>query len=448
MMKKRLLSCLLFIALTVSLLPTALAADDAPPYSLPYLEDTAGAEYIKYITLDDVTEDGYTREQRTLEMYDILEYQLLNNLSWAESVEPFRNAFQDAGYSESINLDSNGEEQYWYVLDNDVFIILGKTQSQSILNEGGLVYIEHDYIASLFSESSEETPQHTAAKKLYAKGLFQGTGTDEDGDPVFDLDRTPTRAEAVTMLVRLLGKEDEAKTGTWSIPFTDVADWAKPYVGYAYANGLTTGTSATTFDGNMTVNASQYLTFVLRTLGYESGTDFKWDKAWELSDQIGLTGGEYNANTTDFTRGDVALISYTSLSVSKKPIDYSYLAAADFRSVRRQYSTAVATAGYSYEYTDLDGEQCVLTVVYYKILKIHSVVTLHNLTTGKTIEDPESYYDKLVSRSYGQQKVHYWDLQTDMMDHLQTALNAMLSVLKGGANTATGNFVNAEYLNQ
>lgn len=447
-MKKRMMSCILSLALVFSLIPTSFAANGTPPYSLPYLEDISEAEYIKYFTLNDVAGDSYTMEQRTWEMYDVLEYQLLNNLSWAETVEPFRDAFQSAGFNESIYLDSTGEEQYWYVLGNDVFIILGKTQSQSILNEGGLVYIEHDYIAPLSSESSEETPQYTAAKKLYAKGLFQGTGTDEDGNPVFDLDRTPTRAEAVTMLVRLLGKEDEAKTGTWTTPFTDVADWAKPYVGYAYANGLTTGTSATTFGGNATVNASQYLTFVLRALGYESGTDFQWNKAWELSDQIGLTSGEYNANTTDFTRGDVALISYTSLSADKKPIDYSYLAAADFRSVRRQYSTAVATAGYSYEYTNLDGEQCVLTVVYYKILKIHSAVTLHNLTTGKTIEDPESYYDKLVSRSYGQQKLHYWDLQIEMMEHLQTALNAMASVLKGGANTATGNFASAEYLNQ
>ncbi|MBE6935640.1 MAG: hypothetical protein E7458_03970, partial [Ruminococcaceae bacterium] len=31
----------------------------------------------------------------------------------------------------------------------------------------------------------------------------------------------------------------EAETETWNTPFTDVDEWAKPYVGYAYANGLT-----------------------------------------------------------------------------------------------------------------------------------------------------------------------------------------------------------------
>jgi len=165
-----------------------------------------------------------------------------------------------------------------------------------------------------FAASDEAT---AAADALYDLGLFQGTGTDANGNPIYDLDRAPTRNEAVTMLVRLLGKDAEAKAGDWDIPFTDVASWAKPYVGYAYANGLTSGTSATTFGGNAKISASQYITFVLRALGYSSGTDFQWNKAWELSDTLGFTNGEYNASS-DFTRGDVAEISYNALSAKLK----------------------------------------------------------------------------------------------------------------------------------
>lgn len=102
-----------------------------------------------------------------------------------------------------------------------------------------------------------------AANALHELGLFNGTGTDANGNPVYDLDRAPSRHEAVTMLVRLLGKETEAQNGTWNTPFSDVAEWAKPYVGYAYTNGLTAGTSATTFGGNGTVTAAQYITFAL-----------------------------------------------------------------------------------------------------------------------------------------------------------------------------------------
>lgn len=170
-------------------------------------------------------------------------------------------------------------------------------------------------VPTAFAATDEATE---AAQSLYEMGLFRGVGKDANSNPNFALDRTPSRNEAVTMLVRLLGKEQEAKKGTWSMPFTDVAEWARPYVGYAYANGLTAGTSATTYSGNDTVTTSQYLTFVLRALGYTSGTDFKWNEAWKLSDQIGLTDGRYNAGTANFTRGDVAIISNNALGVKYK----------------------------------------------------------------------------------------------------------------------------------
>lgn len=170
-------------------------------------------------------------------------------------------------------------------------------------------------ISTAFAATNEAID---AANVLHGLGLFNGVGTNPDGTPNFDLDRTPTRHEAVTMLVTLLGKSDEAQNGNWSTPFVDVVDWAKPYVGYAYANGLTSGTSSTTFGGNSTITASQYLTFVLCALGYSNGADFKWDAAWELSDKIGLTSGEYDEKTEMFLRGDVAQISANALSTAQK----------------------------------------------------------------------------------------------------------------------------------
>ena len=166
-----------------------------------------------------------------------------------------------------------------------------------------------------FGASAEKT---AAADTLYDLGLFSGTGTDTNGKPIYDLDRAPTRNEAITMLVTLLGKKEEAMAKTWTTPFTDVAAWAKPFVGYAYANGLTSGTSKTTFGGNDPITVSQYLTFVLKVLGYKVGPDFQWNKAWELSDDIGLTDGRYDASTTAFTRGDVVLISEKALSTKLK----------------------------------------------------------------------------------------------------------------------------------
>jgi len=170
------------------------------------------------------------------------------------------------------------------------------------------------FAATTFAATPE---MNRAANELYSKGLFGGTGTDVNGNPTFELDRAPTRQEAVTMLVNLLGKAEEARNGIWEMPFTDVADWAKPYVGYAYTNGLASGMSAKEFGANQPITATQYITYVLRALGYEVGVDFQWDKAWELSDEIGLTDGRYRYSK-HFVRGDAALISYNSLYCGKK----------------------------------------------------------------------------------------------------------------------------------
>ena len=156
-----------------------------------------------------------------------------------------------------------------------------------------------------------------AADKLYTLGLFRGVGDNADGTPNFALDRAPTRAEAITMFVRLLGKDDEAQNGTWKTPFTDVSDWAQPYVGYAYANGLTQGVGDTLFGTGNPATASMYLTFVLRALGYSSDDDFAWNAAWELSDELGFTSGEYNS-TSNFTRGNAAIVSFDALSAVDK----------------------------------------------------------------------------------------------------------------------------------
>ena len=161
-----------------------------------------------------------------------------------------------------------------------------------------------------------------AAWELYNMGLFQGTDTDDQGFPVFDLDKAPSRAQGVTMLVRLLGQEAAALAGAWTTPFQDVPGWAAPYVGYAYANGLTTGRSETVFDPNAAISATEYLTLVLRALGYQSGEDFAWDSAWTLSDKLGFTDGSYNAETNRaFDRGDVAVISASALDTKGKDAD-------------------------------------------------------------------------------------------------------------------------------
>ncbi len=172
---------------------------------------------------------------------------------------------------------------------------------------------------------SMESPEQYAADLLYELGLFNGVGKLENGETDFDLVGTPTREVAVVMLVRLLGKETSVQRGKWESPFRDVSDWAKPYVAYAYEKGLTQGLTEKIFGGEQAVTAAQYLTFVLRALGYSSETDFDWQAAWDLSNALGMTYGEYDQNSVNFNRGDVAIISAAALGAPMKESEETLL---------------------------------------------------------------------------------------------------------------------------
>lgn len=176
--------------------------------------------------------------------------------------------------------------------------------------------------AAMLTASAFAADYTNCADALHDMGLFQGT---EQG---YDLDREPTRAEAAAMLVRLLGKEAEAKELTYTAPFTDLKDWQKPYVQYLYENGLVNGTSAASFSPQRACTAQMYAAFLLRALGYDDPADFTYAEAVAAAKELGIydTGvikmTDYHAA---FLRDDVAAASYTALSVSPKGEDGTLL---------------------------------------------------------------------------------------------------------------------------
>lgn len=165
--------------------------------------------------------------------------------------------------------------------------------------------------AAMLTASAFAANYTNCADSLHEMGLFQGT---QNG---YDLDRTPTRAEAAVMLVRLLGKEAEAKALTYTAPFTDLKGWEKPYVQYLYSNGLANGTNRTTFHPTGKCTAQMYAVFLLRALGYSDTADFSYANAIETAREQGIydTG---IINVQNFLRDDAAAASYTALSVSPK----------------------------------------------------------------------------------------------------------------------------------
>ena len=88
------------------------------------------------------------------------------------------------------------------------------------------------------------------------KGIATGTGNG------FEPLKTCTRAEIVTMLYRVAGKPEV----TEEIAFTDVAAdaWYADAVAWAVKEGVTTGTSSTTFEPGTICTRSQAVTFLFR----------------------------------------------------------------------------------------------------------------------------------------------------------------------------------------
>lgn len=205
--------------------------------------------------------------------------------------------------------------------------------------------------AAMLTASAFAANYTNCADSLHEMGLFQGT---QNG---YDLDRTPTRAEAAVMLVRLLGKEDEAKALTYTAPFTDLKGWEKPYVQYLYSNGLANGTNRTTFNPTGKCTAQMYAVFLLRALGYSDTADFSYANAIETAREQGIydTG---IINVQNFLRDDAAAASYTVLSVSPKNsegtlldqlVSENAITEADAKSYQNLFSTYAqyreATAG-------------------------------------------------------------------------------------------------------
>ena len=161
--------------------------------------------------------------------------------------------------------------------------------------------------------------QRGQAMRLQSLGLFLGVGEGSNGFTDFDLERSPSRAEAVTMLVRALGKDSEAKRLGTTHPFTDVPAWADGYVSYAYGQGLTRGTSDTTFGAWDPATGAMYMTFMLRALGYADGEDFTWDDPWTLAEACGIL--PLTVDRGDFRRADAVDVTAAALSARLKGTD-------------------------------------------------------------------------------------------------------------------------------
>lgn len=138
----------------------------------------------------------------------------------------------------------------------------------------------------------------------------------------FGPDQSCTRAQAVTFLYRAAGEPDV--TGAEN-PFTDVSssDYYYNAVLWAVAQGITSGTTATTFSPNDTCTRSQIVTFLYRQAGQpavsgsagfadvSSGEYYASAVAWAVNEEItsGTSDTTFAPNNV-CTRGQIVTFLY------------------------------------------------------------------------------------------------------------------------------------------
>jgi hypothetical protein len=126
--------------------------------------------------------------------------------------------------------------------------------------------------------ASDKASIQIAAERMSSKGLVQG---DLNGDLM--VEKSISRAEMVTILVRAFGLEDEAKKlkGT-PTGFNDVDShpWASGYILAAKnlmeAKGEIVGKSATIFAPNANVSQAETIAFLMKFLGVKADSVGTW----------------------------------------------------------------------------------------------------------------------------------------------------------------------------
>lgn len=166
-----------------------------------------------------------------------------------------------------------------------------------------------------------------AIETLSSLGVIAGfpDGTFRPGEPL-------TRAQFAKLVVVITGREDAASSKTTEI-FTDVpaSHWGIGYINEAASLGMITGYPDGSFGPEENITYAQALTIVIRMLGYsqtEVGTNWPADyinKAAELSITEGLTFG----NGDIVSRGVAAYILNRSLDVKMGSLASTFLSTAD-----------------------------------------------------------------------------------------------------------------------
>ena len=129
--------------------------------------------------------------------------------------------------------------------------------------------------AAGYQDVDDSNKNQEAIEVLQAVGIMTG---DQNGN--FNPDGSITRNEMAVIMAHLLNLDYDYYRGT--NPFTDVPDWAAPYVAACAAEGVVAGIGNGQFGGDQKVTAAQASLMIMKALGYfQNAEDFGTD--WQVA---------------------------------------------------------------------------------------------------------------------------------------------------------------------
>ncbi|MBQ8837290.1 MAG: S-layer homology domain-containing protein [Clostridia bacterium] len=175
-----------------------------------------------------------------------------------------------------------------------------------------------------FTDIEDEVTEEAVAT-LESLGIVAGTSATK-----YSPNLILTRAQVCAMMIRTMDLDDSVESYKNLSLFTDVkrSSWYAGYVNLAYREGIIAGYGNGKFGPDDEMTYGQFVTMLIRLLGY---TDSEVGKVWpadyvtyasklELNENVNLTAND------KVTRGDAAIILYNTLMTKAKGAtnDYYY----------------------------------------------------------------------------------------------------------------------------
>ena len=158
-----------------------------------------------------------------------------------------------------------------------------------------------------YSDVSLNESYAVSAMRLQDLGILSGY---EDGS--FRPDNSITRAEFTKIVVCMMDKESEAKASAGLTGFfdVDIASWHTHYIRYAVSRDILSGYADGSFRPNNTITVAEAVTILLRTLGYnEDEVGYFWPNNYmSAANSLGLFSGMDLSADTPVTRGTAAVL--------------------------------------------------------------------------------------------------------------------------------------------